>query len=974
MPWLRAWLTCPMAQRLTEPGASFVTHEVTNQPPPLQGRNLFDDNVALVEALEREGAGWARGRAREVGAAWGGDPVRWGFEANEHPPVLHSFDRYGQRIDEVGFHRAWHDLMRLATSHELHSLPWTSPEPAAHAARTALYLTAAQPEAGFACPITMTFAAVPALRAEPELAAEWEPRLTATSYDPELGAAKASALCGMAMTEKQGGSDVRANTTVARALRRRRAGRVRADGPQVVLLGADVRPVPRARTGRGRPLLLRVAADPARRHAQRASRSSASRTSSATVRTPRARSSCTAPGRGCVGEPGRGVPTIIEMVGHTRLDCVIGTAAGMRWGVANATWHAAHRSAFGARLADQPLMRNVLADLCIESEAATATAMRLARAYDEAAAGDARRRRLQADRDGDREVLGLQARAGARVRGARVPRWQRLRRGIRDAAAVPRDAAVVDLGGLGQRHGARRPARARAWGGRGRCPATPSSTSSALPPAPTRASTRSSCACAPSSPTASRSSPARAPLVERWRSRCRARCSCATRRPRSPTRSAPRGWPVTAGCSTERCPGASTRPRSSRATPRPGDPPRRRPPRTARPRAAIRGTPVRCAARRSAPATAQAPPCDDVAHVRWRGWLDPDRTAVRHPDRCEPELVRRPVRPHLPAVGLLRGGDRRHGHRGLPARGRRRAAAVHVDHPARARPRARRAAAGDRHQRDRPVVLRRHRADEPRHRLAGRGVQDRGRGAGRDAPSSARSASASARRISKGAALDVMVLDANVVVSPARRAARLPRAVEHRAAGLQPRARVPARRRPARTRAIWGSRATAPARPASRGASASTSPTCSIGLGCFLAAAGDPINGIYSRSSAGSSRRARAPRSKSTVFTERIDGITVADIMDAEPVTMPAAATRAARPGRVLPALPLGVVPGRRRARALRRRRVRAAHRRRDHGRAPGARGPRARRRRRGRALARARPTARSSRSSPTRACARTGR
>ncbi len=379
-----------MAHRPTEPGARLVTHEVSNQPPPLEGRNLFEDNLPLVEALEREGAGWARARAREVGAAWGGDPVRWGFEANEHPPVLHSFDRYGHRIDEVRFHRAWHDLMRLATSHELHSLPWTSPEPAAHAARTALYLTAAQPEGGFACPITMTFAAVPALRAEPELAAEWESKLTATSYDPDLGVGKASALCGMAMTEKQGGSDVRANTTVARALGS--GGEYELTGHKwfcsapmcdlfLVLAQDGHRP--------GHPscfALPRILPDGTRnafaiqrlkdKLGNRSNASSEIELHGAWAR--------------LVGEPGRGVPTIIEMVGHTRLDCVIGTAAGMRWGVANATWHAAHRSAFGARLADQPLMRNVLADLCIESEAATATAMRLARAYDDAAAGDAR--------------------------------------------------------------------------------------------------------------------------------------------------------------------------------------------------------------------------------------------------------------------------------------------------------------------------------------------------------------------------------------------------------------------------------------------------------------------------------------------------------------------------------------------------------------------------------------------------------
>jgi putative acyl-CoA dehydrogenase len=368
-----------------------TTHEVLNQAPPLGGRNLFVDHLALSEALDRDGAGWARDRLTAAGAFWGGDPVRWGFEANEHPPRLKTFDRYGHRIDEVEFHRAWHDLMGLAVSHELHSLPWTSASPGAHVARTAMYLTAAQPEGGFACPITMTFAAVPALRASPELAALWEPRLTATTYEPSLVAAgKRSALCGMAMTEKQGGSDVRANTTVAVA-----ADGAEGAGEEYELTGhkwfcsapmCDLFLVlAQARDGLSCFALPRILPDGSRNamHLQRlkdklGNRSNAS--SEIELHGARAR---------MVGEPGRGVQTIIEMVGHTRLDCVIGTAAGMRWGVAQATWHAAHRSAFGRVLASQPLMRNVLADLCIESEAATALAMRLARAYDEAAAGSA---------------------------------------------------------------------------------------------------------------------------------------------------------------------------------------------------------------------------------------------------------------------------------------------------------------------------------------------------------------------------------------------------------------------------------------------------------------------------------------------------------------------------------------------------------------------------------------------------------
>jgi putative acyl-CoA dehydrogenase len=365
----------------------FATHEVANQAPPLEGRNLFDDNLPLVEALEREGAGWALDRARAVGAAWGGAPLRWGFEANEHPPKLKTFDRYGNRIDEVEFHRAWHDLMALAVQHELHSLPWTSPSDftrPAHVARTALYLTATQAEGGFACPITMTFAAVPALRAAPALAARWEPRLTATTYDPRLGHDKPSALCGMAMTEKQGGSDVRANTTVARPLNA--AGEYELTGHKwfcsapMCDLFLVLAQAPEGLTCFALPRILPDGTRNAM-HLQRLKDKLGNRSNaSSEIELHGAFAEL-------VGEPGRGVPTIIEMVGHTRLDCVIGSAAGMRWGVANATWHAAHRSAFGKRLADQPLMRNVLADLCVESEAATALAMRLARAYDEAASG-----------------------------------------------------------------------------------------------------------------------------------------------------------------------------------------------------------------------------------------------------------------------------------------------------------------------------------------------------------------------------------------------------------------------------------------------------------------------------------------------------------------------------------------------------------------------------------------------------------
>jgi putative acyl-CoA dehydrogenase len=376
-----------VSQAPRESAAPWQTHSVFNQVPPLEGIDVFSSNLPLVEALEREGGGWARERASELGLLIGGEPQQlWGRLANENRPVLRTHDRYGNRIDEVEFHPAWHKLMTLGVEHELHSLPWTSEEPSAHTARAALYMTAMQAEAGFACPITMTFAVVPALRAQPELAAEWEPLVTARTYDPRLipASEKGSAITGMAMTEKQGGSDVRANTTFATPLN---GG---GGGAEYELQGhkwfcsapmSDMFLV-LAQTDEGLScfLLPRILPDGSRNafHIQRlkdklGNHSNAS--SEIELHGAWAR---------MVGQPGRGVPTIIEMVGHTRLDCVIGTAAGMRVAVVNATHHAAHRSAFGKKLIDQPLMRNVLADLCVESEASTALAMRLARAYDEA--------------------------------------------------------------------------------------------------------------------------------------------------------------------------------------------------------------------------------------------------------------------------------------------------------------------------------------------------------------------------------------------------------------------------------------------------------------------------------------------------------------------------------------------------------------------------------------------------------------
>jgi putative acyl-CoA dehydrogenase len=369
---------------------SYTTHTVLNQPPPYEDVNLFTSDRVLAEAVEREGAGWATERLRGLGEVCGRrETLELGARANERTPVLRTHDRRGVRVDEVDLDPAWHALLRLGVENGLHALPWREPRPGAHVARAALFMVLAEVEAGVGCPLSMTYSAVPALRQQPELAREWEPRFTSLAYEPRPvpAAEKPGALCGMAMTEKQGGSDVRANTTAARPLRDG------GPGAEYLLTGhkwfcsapmCDAFLVlAQAPAGLSCFLLPRFTPDGERNrfHLQRlkdklGNRSNAS--SEVEFRATWAR---------LVGEEGRGVPTILEMVNHTRLDCVIGSAAGMRAAVARALHHAAHRRAFGDLLAAQPLMRNVLADLALESEAATVSMMRLARAYDEAAAG-----------------------------------------------------------------------------------------------------------------------------------------------------------------------------------------------------------------------------------------------------------------------------------------------------------------------------------------------------------------------------------------------------------------------------------------------------------------------------------------------------------------------------------------------------------------------------------------------------------
>ncbi|MGW3604979.1 isovaleryl-CoA dehydrogenase [Micromonospora sp. NPDC005161] len=363
-----------------------TTHEVFNQVPPLAGYDAADD-PALLDGLEREGAGWATAELHELGRLGGAEQAsEYGRLANEHPPVLRTHDRYGHRIDEVEFHPAWHELMRTAVTHGLHAAPWADARPGAHVARAAKFYTW-RPDAGHGCPISMTYAAVPALRHNPELAARYEPLLAATTYDfglrPPL--AKQGLLAGMSMTEKQGGSDVRANTTTARP---EPDGTYRLVGHKWftsapmcdIFLTLAQAPdgitcflVPRVLPdGTRNPMRLMRLKD------KLGNRSNAS----AEVEYEQAVA-------WRLGDEGRGVRTIIDMVNLTRLDCVIGAAAGMRQGVITAVHHATHRQTFGRYLIDQPLMRNVLADLAVESEAATVLMMRLAGATDRSARGDA---------------------------------------------------------------------------------------------------------------------------------------------------------------------------------------------------------------------------------------------------------------------------------------------------------------------------------------------------------------------------------------------------------------------------------------------------------------------------------------------------------------------------------------------------------------------------------------------------------
>ena len=363
------------------------THEVTNQVPPLVGHDVAEDPV-LLEGLRREGAGWYQEDLHRLGLLAGSEQVQlWADAANRHEPELRTHDRYGNRIDEVDFHPAYHSLMDVAIREGLAGAPWADDRPGAHVARAAGFMVWSSAEAGHGCPVSMTYAVVPALRAAPELAAVYEPLLTSRVYDPGLRApqTKRGLLAGMGMTEKQGGTDVRANTTTAverpDGSWRLRGHKWFTSAPMNDLFLV----LAQAPGGLSCFLVPRVLPDGSRNtfRIQRLKDKLGNRSNASSE--PEFDDTVA----WLVGPRGQGVRTIIDMVTMTRLDCILGSATGIRAALAQAAHHVRHRSVFGAKLIDQPLMRNVVADLAVESEAATSLALRVAGAVDRSRRGDA---------------------------------------------------------------------------------------------------------------------------------------------------------------------------------------------------------------------------------------------------------------------------------------------------------------------------------------------------------------------------------------------------------------------------------------------------------------------------------------------------------------------------------------------------------------------------------------------------------
>jgi putative acyl-CoA dehydrogenase len=354
-----------------------------NQPPILENYNLFASDAALQTAVEANGGGWNNANANQFGEILGSaETLELGNLANKNAPILKTHDRFGNRIDSVEFHPSYHALMRVAVENETHSLAWTSERNGAYVARSALAFLKQQVDEGTSCPLTMTFAVVPSLKIETEIANEWLPRVLSNEYDSRFvpAAEKCGATFGMAMTEPQGGSDVRANITFARKLNG--GGQYEITGRKwfcsapmcdaFLVLAQTTRGISCFLLPRFRPDGTKNAFYIQRLKDKLGNKSNAS----AEVEFHQAYAQI-------VGEEGRGVANIMEMVRHTRLDCAVGSAATLRRAIAESLHHCAHRSAFGKLLIEQPLMENVLADLALESEAATAFAFRLARGFDE---------------------------------------------------------------------------------------------------------------------------------------------------------------------------------------------------------------------------------------------------------------------------------------------------------------------------------------------------------------------------------------------------------------------------------------------------------------------------------------------------------------------------------------------------------------------------------------------------------------
>ncbi len=357
----------------------------SNQAPPLVGHNVVTSDRALVDAVTRHASPEVVADLVAIGAEAGTEEAReHGMLANQHGPVLAPYDRYGNRVDEVRFHPSWHWLMERGVGHGLQAAPWTSDAPHPHVRRAAGFFAWSQTEPGHGCPISMTYAAVPALRADDAIAKDWIPHLAATGYDFGVRpvGSKSGALAGMGMTEKQGGSDVRANVTTATPTsvegEYTLAGHKWFTSAPMNDMFLVLAQAPGGLTCFVVPRVLpdgtRNQLDVVRLKDKLGNRSNAS--SELEFRTTWAQR---------LGDEGRGVRTIIEMVAATRLDCVLGSASLMRHALAEASWHVAHRSAFGGVLADKPLMQNVIADLAVESEAATAIGIRLAAAVDDLA-------------------------------------------------------------------------------------------------------------------------------------------------------------------------------------------------------------------------------------------------------------------------------------------------------------------------------------------------------------------------------------------------------------------------------------------------------------------------------------------------------------------------------------------------------------------------------------------------------------